>query len=74
MDFEALLNESVKIHGHLCPGQVLGVKMSMLGLREIGIEDPKAKTGKALSYLLRWTDALLMQCSQLQGAASGTGP
>ncbi|PIP71097.1 MAG: formylmethanofuran dehydrogenase, partial [Nitrospirae bacterium CG22_combo_CG10-13_8_21_14_all_44_11] len=41
MDFEALLDESIKIHGHLCPGQVLGVKMSMLGLREIGIEDPK---------------------------------
>ena len=48
MDFEALLNESVKIHGHLCPGQVLGVKMSMLGLREIGIEDPKGKDRKSL--------------------------
>ncbi|MDP1759389.1 MAG: FmdE family protein [Thermodesulfovibrionales bacterium] len=48
MDFEALLNESVKIHGHLCPGQVLGVKMSMLGLREIGIEDPKDKDRKSL--------------------------
>jgi len=48
MDFEALLDESVKIHGHLCPGQVLGVKMSMLGLREIGIEDPKGKDRKNL--------------------------
>ncbi len=46
MDFESLLEESVKIHGHLCPGQVLGVKMSMLGLREIGIYDPKDKDRK----------------------------
>ena len=46
MDFENLLEQSVRIHGHLCPGQVLGVKMSMLGLLEIGIEDPKGKDRK----------------------------
>jgi formylmethanofuran dehydrogenase subunit E len=45
-DFESLLAESVKVHGHLCPGQVLGVRMSMLGLREIGIADPKGKDRK----------------------------
>lgn len=44
--FEGLLDESVKIHGHLCPGQVLGVKMSMLGLKNIGIEEPKGKDRK----------------------------
>ena len=31
-NFNKLLDESVKTHGHLCPGQVLGVRMSMLGL------------------------------------------
>ena len=46
VDFEQLLTESVYIHGHLCPGQVLGVRMSMLGLREIGIDDPKGRDGK----------------------------
>ena len=46
LKFEKLLKESIKIHGHLCPGQVLGVRMSMLGLREIGIEDPKGKDKK----------------------------
>ncbi len=45
-NFETLLEESVKIHGHLCPGQVLGVKMSMLGLKMAGIEDPKGKDRK----------------------------
>ncbi|MEW6738741.1 MAG: FmdE family protein [Nitrospirota bacterium] len=47
-DFERLLAESVKIHGHLCPGQVLGVKMSILGLSKIGIEEPKGKDRKSL--------------------------
>lgn len=46
LDFGALLDESAKIHGHLCPGQALGVKMSMLGLKEIGIKDPKGKDRK----------------------------
>ncbi len=44
--FERLLEESLKFHGHLCPGQVLGVRMSMLGLRECGIEDPKGRDRK----------------------------
>jgi len=48
MDFETLLEQSVRIHGHLCPGQVLGVKMSMLGLREAGIVDPKGKDRKKI--------------------------
>ena len=27
-------------HGHMCPGQVLGVRMAMRGLRELGFDDP----------------------------------
>lgn len=46
MNFQALLEESVRIHGHLCPGQVLGVRMSMVGLREVGISDPKGDDRK----------------------------
>src|SRR5438132_14159603 len=30
-------------HGHLCAGQVLGVRLAMLGLRELGIDDPIAE-------------------------------
>ena len=45
-DFERLLKESTIAHGHCCPGQVLGVRMSMLGLREVGIEDPKGRQRK----------------------------
>jgi len=48
MDFEILLEESLKMHGHLCPGQVLGVRMSMLGLRKTGISDPQGKDRKSI--------------------------
>ena len=39
-DFETLLKGSAKAHGHLCPGQAVGVRMAMLGCRLIGLEDP----------------------------------
>jgi formylmethanofuran dehydrogenase subunit E len=37
---DQLIAESVRTHGHLCPGQVIGVRMSLLGLYSIGIEAP----------------------------------
>ena len=48
IDFESLLQDSARMHGHLCPGQVLGVKMAMLGLKEVGIADPKGKDRKSI--------------------------
>ena len=47
-NFESLLQESIKMHGHLCPGQVLGVRMSLLGLGRIEINDAKGKDRKKL--------------------------
>lgn len=38
--FDLLLQESAAVHGHLCPGQVVGVRMAMLGCRLIGLEEP----------------------------------
>ena len=38
--FEDLLASSAEAHGHLCPGQSVGVRMAMLGCRLIGLEDP----------------------------------
>ncbi|OQX17008.1 MAG: formylmethanofuran dehydrogenase, partial [Desulfobulbaceae bacterium A2] len=46
--FEKLLEVSSTIHGHLCAGQVIGVRLAMLGLREIGIDDPKGRDRKKL--------------------------
>ncbi len=42
------LREAEQTHGHLCAGQVLGVRMAMLGLRKLGIEDPRGKDRKRL--------------------------
>ena len=39
-------------HGHMCPGQVLGIRMAMLGLQAIGIDDP----GKARKSLLTFVE------------------
>jgi formylmethanofuran dehydrogenase subunit E len=38
--FEVLLAQSAQAHGHLCPGQVVGVRMAMLGCRLIGLDEP----------------------------------
>jgi formylmethanofuran dehydrogenase subunit E len=35
------LREAEQAHGHLCAGQVLGVRLAMLGLEKLGIEDPR---------------------------------
>jgi formylmethanofuran dehydrogenase subunit E len=45
---EQYLSDAAIAHGHLCAGQVLGVRMAMLGLRKLGIEDPQGKDRKRL--------------------------
>jgi formylmethanofuran dehydrogenase subunit E len=39
--FDALLREAEIAHGHLCAGQILGVRLAMLGCERLGIDDPK---------------------------------
>jgi formylmethanofuran dehydrogenase subunit E len=38
-----LLREAELAHGHLCAGQVLGVRMAMLALHRLNIHDPRKK-------------------------------
>jgi len=45
---DELLEAAAQAHGHLCAGQVLGVRMAMLGLQRLGIEDPRGKDRKRL--------------------------
>jgi formylmethanofuran dehydrogenase subunit E len=42
------LRDAEVAHGHLCAGQVLGVRMAMLGLQQLGIDDPQGKDRKRL--------------------------
>ncbi len=50
-DFETLLARSVEHHGHLCSGQVIGVRMAMLGCRLIGIDDPYKDIKKIIVFV-----------------------
>src|SRR5690348_7845273 len=46
--FHQLLTDAEQAHGHLCAGQVLGVRMAMLGLERLGISDPHGADRKRL--------------------------
>ena len=46
--FEELLQKAERAHGHLCAGQVLGVRMALLGLDQLGIADPHGADRKRL--------------------------
>jgi len=45
------LELATRAHGHLCAGQVLGVRLAMLGLRELGIDDPIAERKRLVTYV-----------------------
>lgn len=46
--FDEYLRDAEIAHGHLCAGQVLGVRLAMLGLIKLGIDDPAGKERKRL--------------------------
>src|SRR5437588_10091424 len=46
--FDEYLRDAEQAHGHLCAGQVLGVRMAMLGLQKLGIDDPQGADRKRL--------------------------
>jgi formylmethanofuran dehydrogenase subunit E len=48
LSLDDYLREAEQAHGHLCAGQVLGVRMAMLGLEKLGIGDPRGKDRKRL--------------------------
>ena len=46
--FDELLIRAEQSHGHMCAGQVLGVRMAMLGCRLVGIDDPLGADKKSI--------------------------
>lgn len=46
--FEQLLHDAERAHGHLCAGQILGVRMAMLGCLRLDIQDPTGTDRKRL--------------------------
>lgn len=45
---DELLEECGRLHGHLCAGQLLGVRMALLGCKLIGLSDPRGADRKKL--------------------------
>ncbi|HMD31204.1 MAG TPA: formylmethanofuran dehydrogenase subunit E family protein, partial [Candidatus Acidoferrales bacterium] len=49
------LDEYLKLaeqsHGHICAGQVLGVRLAMLGLERLGILDPVKDRKRIVTYV-----------------------
>ena len=43
-ELDELLREAEIAHGHLCAGQILGVRMAMLAMNRLGIRSPRKKT------------------------------
>jgi formylmethanofuran dehydrogenase subunit E len=48
LSLDEYLREAEVAHGHLCAGQVLGVRLAMLGIEKLGIDDPRGKDRKRL--------------------------
>ena len=69
--FQSLLDKAVSFHGHLCGGQVIGVRMAMAGLRELGIKDPKSREGRDLVIFIEIdrcaTDAIISVTGRTPG-------
>src|ERR1700726_990735 len=42
------LRDAEQAHGHLCAGQVLGVRLAMFGLTKLGLDDPRGQDRKRL--------------------------
>jgi formylmethanofuran dehydrogenase subunit E len=45
---DTLLEKAELVHGHMCAGQILGVRMAVLGLQNLGIADPQGADRKRL--------------------------
>ena len=50
--FDELLEISTRIHGHICAGQVIGVRMSMIALALLGIHDPQGLDRKKIYVIV----------------------
>lgn len=62
-DYEKLLDEAGKFHGDICTGIRIGTRMTMCGLKRIGISDPKGADRKKLMVFVEidrcCTDAIM---------------
>jgi formylmethanofuran dehydrogenase subunit E len=43
MDISRLLEKSMQDHDHLCPRQILGVRIGLAGMKALGFDEPPTK-------------------------------
>lgn len=48
---EEYIEQAAVAHGHTCAGQILGIRLAMLGLKELGIEDPIAERKRLVTFV-----------------------
>lgn len=49
-DFQEMLDAAAALHGHICAGQVLGVRIAQAGLNALGV-DPEAERKRILVFV-----------------------
>jgi formylmethanofuran dehydrogenase subunit E len=69
--FESLLELSQKSHGHICPRQTLGLKMSILGLNKIGIANPKGTDKKNIMVFVEMDRCATDEVQSVTGCSLG---
>ena len=48
---EDYIQQAAVAHGHTCAGQILGLRLAMLGLKELGIDDPIAERKRLVTIV-----------------------
>ncbi|MCI0403175.1 MAG: FmdE family protein [Acidobacteria bacterium] len=48
---EEYVEQANAAHGHTCAGQILGIRLAMLGLKELGIEDPITERKRLVTFV-----------------------
>ena len=49
--FDDLIARAGQAHGHICAGQILGIRLALCGLKELGIEDPIAERKRLVTFV-----------------------
>jgi formylmethanofuran dehydrogenase subunit E len=68
---EEHLKECERLHGHLCAGQLLGVRMALLGCELVGITDPLGVDRKSLIVWVEIDRCMADAVSAVTGARLG---
>ena len=70
-ELDNLLEECDRLHGHLCPGQLLGVRMALLGCQLVSVVEPRGIDRKKLIVWVEIDRCLTDAISAVTGTRLG---